>query len=136
MAKATSPIRLQNDLMNAARITGKRFHRSASEQIEYWADIGRVMNNLINPDTLLSITAGLVQVKVEPVISLVVDPDDVFSQLETQRRTGVLKEAVSENSIKYQASLTHPGQLERIDLDGGIVVGQFSDGEFKVAEDR
>jgi len=136
MVKATSPIRLQSDLMNAARITGKRFHRSASEQVEYWADIGRVVSNLINPDTLLSITAGLVQVKVEPVISPVVDPDDVFSQLEIQRRTGVLRYAVSENPIKYQASLTHPGQLERIDSEGGIVVGQFFDGEFRTAEDQ
>ncbi|MCK5666750.1 MAG: hypothetical protein KAI17_24840, partial [Thiotrichaceae bacterium] len=39
MAKALSPVRLQDDLMKAAKLTGDRFHRSTAEQIEYWADI-------------------------------------------------------------------------------------------------
>jgi hypothetical protein len=41
MAKAASPIRLQEELMQAAESTAKRFHRSTAEQIEYWADLGR-----------------------------------------------------------------------------------------------
>jgi len=35
MAKAISPVRLQDDLMQAAKLTGERFHRSSAEQIEY-----------------------------------------------------------------------------------------------------
>ena len=35
MAKAASPVRLQDELMQAATVTGARLHRSAAEQIEY-----------------------------------------------------------------------------------------------------
>ena len=53
--------------MQAAKLTGERFHRSAAEQIEYWADIGRKVSTVLDPDTLISITTGLAQVKVESV---------------------------------------------------------------------
>ena len=36
MAKAISPIRLQNELMESAKVVGALMHRSAAEQIEYW----------------------------------------------------------------------------------------------------
>ncbi|WP_269617933.1 TA system antitoxin ParD family protein [Zhongshania sp. BJYM1] len=49
MAKAASPIRLQQDLMQAAESTAKRFHRSTAEQIEYWAELGRSVSSSINP---------------------------------------------------------------------------------------
>ncbi len=35
MAKAASPVRLQEDLMQIAEITTRRYHRSTAEQIEY-----------------------------------------------------------------------------------------------------
>jgi hypothetical protein len=39
--RSDRPVRLQENLMQAAKLTGERFHRSTAEQIEYWADIGR-----------------------------------------------------------------------------------------------
>ena len=130
MAKASSPIRLQDDLMKAAKLTGKRFHRSTAEQIEYWADIGRKVSTVLDPDTLISITAGLAQVKVEPIYGKPIDPDEVFNLLETQRQQGSLTQVVTSSAIKYQSSLTHPGYLEQIDQDGNVLVGQFKNGEF------
>ncbi|MCF6202823.1 MAG: ParD-like family protein [Methylococcaceae bacterium] len=59
MAKSASPIRLQADLMQAAEITAKRYHRSTAEQIEYWADLGRTVASTLDPDVLLSVAAGL-----------------------------------------------------------------------------
>ena len=41
MVKATLPIRLQEDLMQSATTAGQRMHRSAAEQVEYWASIER-----------------------------------------------------------------------------------------------
>jgi hypothetical protein len=49
MAKAASPIRLQKELMQAAELTAKRFHRSTAEQIEYWADLGRSVSSTLDP---------------------------------------------------------------------------------------
>ena len=130
MAKALSPVRLQDDLMKAAKLTGERFHRSTAEQIEYWADIGRKVSTVLDPDALISIATGLTQVKVEPIYGKPIDPDEVFNLLETQRQQGSLTQVVTSGAIKYQSSLTHPGYLEQIDQEGNVLVGQFKNGEF------
>ena len=135
MAKALSPVRLQDDLMQAAKLTGERFHRSTAEQIEYWADIGRKVSTVLDPDTLISIATGLTLVKVEPIYGKPIDPDDVCNLLEAQRQQGTLTQAVTGSAIKYQSSLTQPGYLERIDQNGSVLVGQFENGEFVSAEE-
>ena len=111
MAKASSPVRLQDDLMQAAKLTGERFHRSTAEQIEYWADIGRKVSTVLDPDTLISIATGLTQIKVEPIYSKPIDPDDVFNLLEAQQQQGTLTQAVTGSAFKYQSSLTQPGSI-------------------------
>lgn len=131
MAKAASPVRLQEKLMEAATLTGERFHRSAAEQVEYWAEIGRRVSAVLDPDVLNSVTSGLMRVKVEPVYGKPIDPDEVFRSLESERDSGLLAEAVTSSAVKYQASLTHPGYLEQLDQDGKVTVGQFKDGEFR-----
>ena len=130
MAKSASPVRLQEDLMQAATLTGERFHRSAAEQVEYWASIGRRVSTLLDPDVLLSITAGLARLKVEPVYSEDINPETVFQTLESARQQGDLSQLVTGSTIKYQASASHPGYLERIDGNGVIALGQFEHGEF------
>ena len=130
MAKAASPVRLQQDLMQAASVAGERHHRSAAEQIEYWASIGRSVAKVLNPDSLLAVTTGLARLNVEPVVAPTLDPQDVFTALEYDRRAGGLAASVTGAEVRYQASATHSGQLERIDADGRITVGQFSNGVF------
>jgi len=132
MAKAASPVRLQQNLMQAATRDGKRFHRSASEQIEYWADLGRKISNVIDPDDLLSIATGLARVKVEPVLSKPIDPNVVFESLEAERAHGTLAPAVTNSAVQYQASFSNPGHLERIQ-DGQVDIGQFKNGKFVVS---
>jgi ParD-like antitoxin of type II bacterial toxin-antitoxin system len=130
MAKAASPIRLQEDLMQAAAVTGKRFHRSTAEQIEYWAEMGRSVATMLDPDVLLSVTAGLAKIKVEPVYSAPINPDEVFQALEDKRENGTLPRIVTSSAIKYQSSITHPGYLEQIDQNGKITLGKFQQGVF------
>ncbi len=130
MAKAASPIRLQKDLMDDAALTGKRYHRSASEQVEYWASIGRRISGVIDPDTLLSLVAGLVRVQVEPVYGQAINPELVFQNLERERKQGTLADKITTSAIKYQASSTHPGYLDRIDENNCITTGQFKEGKF------
>lgn len=129
MAKASSPVRLQNDLMKSAQRTGELFHRSAAEQVEYWADIGRSVSRIIDPEQLISIRAGLSRIKVEPVYVKPVNPENVFRNLEIKRESGNLAQQVTTNSFKYQVSFSHPGYLEKIE-NGIITIGQFKNGEF------
>lgn len=130
MAKAASPIRLQQDLMDSASVEGKLFNRSAAEQVEYWASIGRRLSNVVESDTLLSISAGLATVHVESVETRPIDPDIVFANLEQQSKSGALAEMIKHGQPRYQAAANHPGYLERIDASGEVVLGIFKDGVF------
>ncbi|RLA39565.1 MAG: hypothetical protein DRR42_27035 [Gammaproteobacteria bacterium] len=131
MAKSASPVRLQAELMESARVNGSIQHRSAAEQIEYWADIGRKVSRNIDPDALLAVEAGLAHIKVEKIKSAAVDPESVFAALDANRESGELASAIAEQSpIRYQASKNNPGLLEQIDEAGRKVVGQFLEGEF------
>lgn len=131
MAKASSPIRIQSDLMSNAAVLGKLHHRSAAEQIEYWASIGQKVESLLDPESLLQIKAGLLRVKLEQVNAPALNADMVFGNLDMKRSTGELKAEVSQNKLRYQASSTHPGMLEQIDAKGKVKLGQFSNGMFK-----
>ena len=131
MAKSASPIRLQEDLMKLAAVTGKRYHRSTAEQIEYWAAMGRDVSAMLNPDDLLSVSTGLATIKVVPIYSEPVDPIEVFRGLEDQRSTyKTLPQAVTSSLVKYQVSLTHPGYLVQINSSGIVKTGKFHDGGF------
>lgn len=129
MAKAASPIRLQEDLMQAAALAGERFHRSTAEQIEYWAEIGRNVAHILDPDDLLSVSAGLAKITVESVYGEPINPAAVFQSLEVERSNGTLSQTVA-SGAKYQISLKYPGSLEQIQPDGRIRTGKFVDGEF------
>lgn len=130
MAKASSPIRIQSDLMSNAAVLGKLHHRSAAEQIEYWASIGQKVESLLDPESLLQIKAGLLRVRLEQVNAPPVSADWVFGNLDMKRETGELSSEVSHGKLQYQASATHPGMLEQIDAKGKVKVGQFSNGVF------
>ena len=131
MAKAASPIRLESTLMAAATVTGKVHHRSAAEQIEYWATLGRNVSRVIDPDILLEINAGLIKLSVEKVAAQSVDADAVFAALDNARSSGALTAALASGDVQYQASNHYPGLLEQVHPDGRIVVGQFSNGQFQ-----
>ena len=135
MAKANSPVRLQADLMDAAQYSGHLNHRSAAQQIEYWADLGRKVENSLTPQAVVEISSGLANLSIEQVSTAPINPAEVFNTLETQRQRGELADSVSGAGARYQIAEDHPGYLERIDEQGDIAVGKFSSGKFVVRED-
>jgi len=130
MAKHNSPIRLEKNLMTAAQSAALLHKRTASEQIEYWADLGKSVSKIIDPETLIAFKSGLAKLTVEKVNAETVDPNDVFNQLEIQRSSGELSHKVTTTSLKYQTSKTHPGLLEQVDCKGNKTVGNFNNGKF------
>ena len=134
MAKSASPVRLQDALMRSAALAGARHHRSAAQQIEYWASLGREVAALLDPDRLLAVQAGLARLRVEPVTVASVIPEQVFAALEADRSSGVLANSVSSALVRYQACSSRPGYLERLDRDGSRSVGRFANGEFLACE--
>ncbi len=134
MAKASSPIRLQSSLMEAATVAGTALHRSASEQIEYWADLGRAVASSVDADSLLAVRAGLARVSVEKIPSIALNVDSVFQSLDRDRESGALGDAIAAEQVRYQASSARPGLLEQVQPDGRVCVGQFVNGVFQASE--
>lgn len=130
MPKSNSPIRLERDLMNAATLSGNLFKRSTAEQIEYWAGLGRSVSGIMDPASLLSITAGLSKLRIEEITTRAINPDDVFENLERDRDNGDLVSKVTSSTVSYQASITHPGLLEQISPNGVTMLGSFENGQF------
>lgn len=129
MAKASSPIRLEADLMAKAQMTAALHHRTPAEQIEYWAELGQAVQGMLDPQAILNVQTGLASIKVEPTLSGPIDADFVFEALDIDRASGQLAASVAQASIRYQASQTHPGYLEKREGDT-VLVGRFLNGEF------
>lgn len=134
MPKASSPVRLESNLMEAATVAGSALHRSAAEQIEYWADLGRAVAMSVNSESLLALKAGFARVSVERVPSVALDVDSVFDSLERDRASGRLSAEIASELPRYQVSLNYPGYLERIEPNGDVTVGQFENGVFHQAQ--
>lgn len=130
MAKANSPIRLDQSLMEAAAAMAHLAHRSTAEQIEFWADIGRTLDHTIGTAALLALKTGGAHIKVEPVKSAYIDSGEVFAALDRDRVNGMLTQAVSTSQVRYQASLSHPGWLEQVHANGDRIIGRFTEGAF------
>ncbi len=103
MPKSASPVRLQQELMQQATLTGARHHRSAAEQIEDWGTLGQQVARVLDPGKLLDVFTGLSALKVVPIATSAVDPEQAFAALEQQRRSGQLSQSVSGTSLRYQA---------------------------------
>jgi hypothetical protein len=102
-----------------------------STGLEYRASLGRSVAGLLDPEQLHSVTAGGASLRIEPVRVAAVDPGSVFDTMEQARRNGSLAVSVSTAQDRYQASVSHPGLLERISSDGSRSVGTFVDGVFR-----
>ncbi len=66
------------------------------------------------------------------VQSIPIDSDSVFNDLENDRAKGLLAKNVTSAKIYYEASVEHPGYLDRVNaVTGKRQTGLFEQGEFK-----
>lgn len=131
MAKASSPVRLDAELMEEAVRNGRLFNRSAAETIEYWASLGKHIHKYIDPEVMLEIQAGALQLELKSPVVERVSSNSVFQQIEEQRFSGRLNRLVNKDKPVYQASPSHPGLLEQLLPNGKVTRGRFRDGEFR-----
>lgn len=59
----STAIKLDDTLVEAARIYGEASHRSAPKQIEHWATLGRIAEQ--NPDLSYDFIIGLLQARAQ-----------------------------------------------------------------------
>jgi hypothetical protein len=94
MPKSSSPLRLQDELMRSAALIGALHQRSAAQQVEYWASLGRNVDGLLGPEQLLAVKAGVARLRLEPCRVAAVDPGSVFDTMEQARQNGSLAGSV------------------------------------------
>ncbi len=128
----SNPLRLDRELVSSAAEAAQRQKRSVPRQIEYWAELGRSVERLIDLETLAAVEQGLARLVVEMAPSEPVASDEVFADLASARREGALR--VAEGRVRYQAS-QRPGLLEQVQPDGKRIVGRFSLGQFVPVDD-
>lgn len=127
------PMRLSSELVAAAERAGMVQKRSIPKQIEFWATIGKAVENVIDYPDIFAILQGLKKITVEPVSPAVAAPDDVFAALEKARADGTLAGKVSVADIYYETSRSRPGLLDQVNAaTGERRTGQFHNGEFQV----
>jgi len=126
----TKPVRLSQGLMQTATTAAVNNNRTSAEQIEHWALLGQQAAKTITLNDMLDVLCGIALLKVEEIMSPTTNPDHVFDSLEMDRESNKLSKSISGSSVRYQASLKHPGLLDQIDSDGHITTGQFNNGIF------
>lgn len=127
-----SPMRLSAALVEAAERESAIQKRSVPKQIEFWAELGKTVEGVIDPADVVAVVQGLKRIKVEPVTPTPVNPGDVFDSIEAIRKSGTLAAKVTSAAIYYEASRSRPGLLDRVNSSTGErQTGQFHNGVFK-----
>lgn len=130
-----NPVRLNPDLIAAAERASQVQKRSVPKQIEFWATIGKTIENVIDYADIFAILQGLKKITVEPVSPAAVPAEDVFDALEARRADGRLAQEVTEADVYYEASRSHAGMLDRVNaLTGKRSTGRFHNGEFEAIQ--
>lgn len=132
---SNKPVRISDEFLAEAKIAAEREMRSVPKQVEYWADIGKLVASVLDPSTLAAVRAGTLTVTAVTKPSRPVDVDQVLADLEHDRAEGTLVESVTRASRVYQVDPSDPERVQRIDAAGNRQSGQFVDGRF-VAEQQ
>ncbi len=131
----TVSFRIDRDLALQAEREAKIQNRSKAKQLEYWAKLGKVISSKLNIADAYAVSQGLKALKlvVPPTAqSIPVDSDAIFSDLENDRAKGLLAENVTAAKIYYEASVKHPGYLDKVNsITGERQTGSFKNGNFR-----
>ena len=119
------PVKISDELVLDARLTGEIAERSIAGQIEFWAQLGRAIEPLLDGAHALALRqAGTVRPMSECLQAVDTDAG-------RQRVTDYLK---GQPFPHYQPAPDRPGLLVRIESDGTQTIGRFVNRQFQVVE--
>jgi hypothetical protein len=126
-----NPLRLSPEIISAAKRIGPLHKRSVPKQLEYWAELGMVVERVASMEDLIEVKQNIKKITFTPVPSKNANPNKVFGSLEKKRKSGELAKNVTSASVYYEASLKHPGLVDRVNsATGKRQTGYFRNGEF------
>lgn len=119
------PVKISDELLLDARLTGEIAERSIAGQIEFWAHLGRAIEPLLAGSRALALRrAGAARPLSECL--------DSVDSAEGQRR--VAEYLNSKPFPHYEPIADRPGLLVRIEADGTRTVGRFTGRRFEAAK--
>jgi len=131
----TVSLRIDKELALQAEREARIQNRSKAKQLEYWAKIGKAISSKLNIADVFAVSQGIKTIKLEvspSVQSIHVNSDTVFNDLENDRDRGLLTKNVTSANVYYEASVEHPGYLDRVNsVTQKRQTGSFENGEFK-----
>jgi len=130
-----SPMRLNSDLIEAAKMEGMVQKRSIPMQIEYWAELGRAVEGIIDLKDVFAVMQGVKTIRLESAFSAPIDPSDVFNDLEKNSRSKDVSSKLTAAPFYYEASRSRAGLLDRVNVKTGErQTGHFENGEFRASQ--
>ncbi|MDY0222201.1 MAG: hypothetical protein RBR67_13765 [Desulfobacterium sp.] len=131
----TVSLRIDQSLALQAEREARIQNRSKAKQLEYWARLGKAISSKLSVSDVFAVSQGIKTIKVEVIPSaqsISVDPDVIFNDLENDREKGLLVKNVTSAKIYYEASVDHPGYLDRVNsVTRKRHTGSFENGRFK-----
>ncbi|MFN0055277.1 MAG: TA system antitoxin ParD family protein [Planctomycetales bacterium] len=121
----SQPVKLSDDLVLDARLTAKTAERSIAGQIEFWAQLGRAIEPLLEGSRVLALRRSG---SVPPLSECLSEADS------SAGRRRVADYLNSRPFPHYEPAPGAPGMLVRVEQDGRRTIGRFVDREFRPAE--
>ena len=103
MAKS-NPVHLDKALMDAAILAAGLNSRSAAQQLESWANLGKLVSEFTSVEALLSVVSSCHRIELVPIDNPSIDVDALFNEVSVANETSSLKMWVSGGGVRYQAS--------------------------------
>ena len=118
----SQPVKISDELVLDARLAGKILQRSIAGQIEFWAQLGRAIEPLLEGVRVLALQkAG----RVKPLSACLASVDS------PEGRRRVTDHLRTRPYPHYEPAPGRPGMLVRIDKNGRKTVGRFIHRQFK-----
>jgi hypothetical protein len=118
----SQPVKLSDVLVLGARLTGVIAERSIAGQIEYWANLGRAIEPLLQGDQALALCkmAGA-----RPL-------SECLASVDTPKGRRLLEKYLDTVPFPhYEPAPNKPGFLVRIDESGKRTIGRFVNRQFQ-----
>lgn len=116
------PVKLSDAMVLDARVTAEVSERSIAGQIEYWANLGRAIERVLEGAQVLALCRSAAA---QPLSACL---ESVDSEAGRGRLEGYLKRQPFPH---YEPAPDAPGLLVRIDADGTRTLGRFVHRQFQ-----
>ena len=123
----SQPVKLSDDLVLDARLTGEVNQRSIAGQVEFWARLGRAVETLMRADHVLALK------RLGDARPLSASLESVETAEGRERLSAHLQASPFPH---FEAAADRPGLLVKIEEDGTRTVGRFVQRVFTPADPR